>query len=211
MLTLKPSRVFARTLCVLALAASTAPAGAALITLDPTETAVGVGNPFTVNLTASLQSSEDLASLFIDVVYDPTVLSFESVELTDALGTLGIDALDISLPPEIAGGVGLVNLTVESLLADFSTQPDLLSLATLTFTALQPGITPLTFGDFSTLNDPTLAPLTLESVGSTISATVDDTTGAPVPEPAIGWLLASALLVLLRRRRRLAAGLRQAS
>jgi len=191
-----PTRSFstACTLAALTACAVAMPAHAASeLSLVPASTTVQVGTPFSVDVVATLDAADDLAGYFADIVYDPEELRFESMTLSDAIGEIGVDALDLSLPPEISGDVGLVNASAESFLTDFSGQADELVLASVMFTATALGDTTLDFGDFPALDDPSLAPLTFDTSAATVSA---------VPVPAAVWLMGSALAAMAGLRRR---------
>jgi hypothetical protein len=160
------------------------------LSLVPESTTVQVGTPFSVDVVATLDAADDLAAYFADIVYDPAALRFESMAVSDVIG---VDALDLSLPPEIVGDVGLINASAESFLTDFSGQADELVLASWMFTAIALGDTTLEFGDFAALDDPSLAPLTFDTSAATVSA---------VPVPAAVWLMGSALAAVAGLRRR---------
>lgn len=179
----------------MALASTSIPAHAALISLVPESETVAVGSPFTVDVVASLDPADDLASYFIDVIYDGLALDFASVEVSDALGSLDFDAIDVSLPPAVFGDLGVINIAVESFLTDFSSQPDEFLLATLSYTATRPGAVLLEVGDFPALDDPNLIPIEAEAVNAEIAA-------VPVPSPAYLLSIGAAGLVTVARRRR---------
>lgn len=179
----------ALTACAVAMPAH----AASELSLVPESTTVQVGTPFSVDVVATLDAADDLAAYFADIVYDPETLRFESVTLSDAIGVIGVDAVDVSLPPEIFGGVGLVNASAESFLTDFSGQADELVLASVMFTAITLGDTTVDFGEFPALDDPSFSPLTFDTSAATVSA---------VPVPAAVWLMGSALAAVAGLRRR---------
>ena len=184
-------RIFkAFALALMLCGAAALPAQAAQLFFNPLEQAVQIGLPFNIDVVAKLDTNENLASFFVDVAYDDAFLAFNSLELGNGLGTLGVDAVDASLPPE----PGLINLSVESFLSDFSSQAETLVLGSLSFTPLALGQTTLEFGLFSSLEDTDFRLL---------DVTTRDGKVSPVPLPGAVWLLSGALVGLLGLRRKL--------
>ena len=168
------------------------PASAGVLSLDPSDQTVGLGETFTVDVRVSLDDNVDLASFFIDVLYDDTLLDFVSLDYGDALGEVGVDALD--LPPGPDEFSGIVNLELESFLSDFSAQADEFVIGVITFMGTGIGDTLLEFGDFAELVAPDLSSIDFDAVDGSASV---------VPVPGAVWLFGAGLAGLagLRRRR----------
>jgi hypothetical protein len=180
-----------------------APLQAALISVEPVSQTVAVGAPVQVAVTVSGLASgaaPSLSAFDLDLTYDPTVLQFTSLTFGDPV--LG-DQLDLSAPP--LGTVtgydalvpGLVNhfeLSLDSVPTLDSLQAGDFKLTVFHFTALAPGVSPLSvavnsFGD--ALGDP--LPTTVAGGNVTV-----------VPEPEAAELLFAAGLtawVVVRRGR----------
>lgn len=145
-------------------------------------------------------AAPSLGAFGVEVIFDETILSFDSVTFGDRLGIpdgdygVGIDPpfetdifVDSSLP-------GVVLLDEVSFLFDFeldALQPTSFTLATLTFTGLAGGSTILDFGlvDLSDALGSTITPTRLEAANVNV-----------VPEPATWMLLATGLFSLLVRQ-----------
>jgi hypothetical protein len=137
-------------------------------------------------------ASSSLEAFLVEVTFDESILSFDSVTYGSFLGYPN-DPLDTSIVT--TPGVDSVSLDEFSLLFDFELDALQLSsfiLATLVFTGDTNGTSPLGFGTID-LSD---------AVGATIVPTLETASVTSVPEPASIWLLAGALGGLLAWRRR---------
>jgi hypothetical protein len=176
-------------------------AGAIAIGFVPNAQMVGVGASVSVDVVVSgLESGgldEIVAAFDLDVSYDPLVVAATGVSFGGDLGGPGevLTAFDL-------GTAGLVDLAALSLLSDATLQGlqgDAVTLATLEFSALALGTSPLEilaalpFGvDVKGLENVILS---FETVGAGSIEVV-------VPEPATLALVATGLVGLARASRR---------
>lgn len=174
------------------------------LTFDPTASFIPQNGTFSVDIVITGLATEQLIVSTYDftVTFDPTILQFVSFSPTNALGG------GLSLGPVL--GFGEVEVDETSLLSDddlaLLQNVDFLALATLTFTALDVGTSPLSFGTLHALGgaqflDPpngfvTTDLLDLEHTVSGATATV----AIPEPAPLLLLLLALPLLALQIKR-----------
>lgn len=148
-------------------------------------------------LISELTGSLNLAAYSLDILYNQSVLTFDSYELgfelADTWGTDDWSAGD--------NGEGIINLSELSWLMDFSTQSDSFVLASLFFTGSAAGESDLSFANIilgdeygESLSAPQLFAAVLE-------VTAVETN--PVPEPTTMILMGTGLIGLtgLRRKR----------
>jgi hypothetical protein len=169
------------------------------LALVPSATPVFPGDPVAVDVAISGLGSgapPTLAGFDLDITFDPSVLAFASVDFGGNLGIVGLE----TLPPavNVLAGPTRVDLALSSLLPDpvlDASQPDAFVLATLHFTALGAGLSPLAITQAVLANTP----------GGSIAVTLAGTSvEVLVPEPgplALLALLALGLASLARRRR----------
>ncbi len=190
------ARVATARIVLAAILLSPSAASAISIRFELSPRVVGVGLPLDVALVLSgLGDGEapSLSTFDLAVAFDDSILAFDTAAFGDpALGDQ-LDLFSLGSATDVTPGTGAVNLLELSfdLPSDLDTlQAPSFTLATITFTALVAGTSPL---DLSTraLGDASGDPLTLDSV-------------LVVPEPATAALLALAvtLTMALRRRRR---------
>ena len=198
-------RLLISTIAVVAALLVAAPnnANAVLLSLEPADNIVDLGDTVTLDLVISglTAGAADSLSVFdIDIGFDTTKLTFMAYSLGALLGDLGFgEALDFSFG-EFA--LGLINLSELSLLFDFeldAIQPDTFTLASLTFE-----VDSLAVGESTIVSIASVFSLG-DSFGSQLA--VDGTEGAvlrrlggaasPVPEPPTIALFLVALSLLL--------------
>nr|WP_320014850.1 cohesin domain-containing protein [uncultured Desulfobacter sp.] len=106
----------------------------------PQTSSIVSGDTMAVDIIISGLEDDDLSAYDFDVSFDNTILDFQAYSFGTGLGA-PYYSVDWSW-----GDLGLsINLAEVSSLSDFSSQEDSFTLATLTFTALLPGKTNLSF------------------------------------------------------------------
>jgi len=194
-------------LSILAALALAGPASAAVtISFSPSAQTVGVGETATVDLIVSglgNLSAPSLGGWGINFGYDPSIVSITMADVTFGslldLGTFGSDADGLA----DGGSVSLFELSFEDPIDLQDAQPASFTLATLNFTALAPGSSPLSL-TFIDLTDE-LGDM-IETTGADgVIRVRDDGNGTAVPETAVGLLplalLWTTLLAVSRRLR----------
>ena len=180
------------------LAIAPRPVAAISIGFVPAVQTVGLGANVSVDVVVSgLEASEiaDVVAAFdLDVAYDPLVVAATGVNFGAALGVLGLEVLtnfDLATP-------GLVDFAALSLLSDAdlaALQGDAVTLATLQFSALALGTSPLAL--IST------APFGIDVKGAANEIlSFENVVGGAihvVPEPSTVLLLTVGLVGLARR------------
>ncbi|MFN0125186.1 MAG: cohesin domain-containing protein [Verrucomicrobiales bacterium] len=190
-----------------ALAAALALAGsatAATVSFNPSSQTVGVGDTATVQLVVSGLgdgTSPSLGAWAVSFDYDPAVVSFSSATFGTGLD-LGIFGSLQFLDGSVSGNVLLDEVSFEDSADLNAAQPDSFVLATINFTALAPGSSPLSL---------TLVDLS-DELGESLDATGQDGVirvrdgGNGVPEGSVGVVvlafLWAGMLGLARRPRR---------
>lgn len=184
---------------ILALGITHSALAAVNVSVLPGSQTLSPGGSASVDLMISGLSGTTLGGFFFDLQYDPTVLSASSVLFGDKLNSVPGSPQqfsDISTP----GLIHLDEVSFEDPGWLASHQPDTFSLATLSFSGLAEGTSPLDFMSGSSLSDEegnAIASFQLVNGSLTVksSATVPEVT------TTLGLLLfAMAPLALLRRR-----------
>jgi len=152
---------------------------------------VGVGDTFTIPIT--ITGATDVTSWQFDLAYSPSLVKANSVTEGPFMSAFGTTFFT---PGVINNVTGLISLVADAYV-DLPPDPSGSGvLANIEFTALAPGVSPLTFANVF-LND-------LDSGFQTTNGQVT-VTGRGVPEPTtlmlLGLGLAAALGVHSRRRR----------
>jgi hypothetical protein len=149
----------------------------------------GVGDTFTIPV--SITGATDLTSWQFDLAFNPTIVTANSVTEGPFMSAFGAT---LFIPGVIDNGTGLISLVADSFI-DLSPNPSGSGvLADIGFTALAPGVSPLTFSNVF---------LNLSNSGFDIGngqVTVTGTQPPAVPEPTTLMLLASGLALFGMRR-----------
>ncbi len=173
-----------------------------LLSVVPSFQSGNIGDLFSVDLVISNLGGEEVGSFDIDLTYNSTILSGQSITLGNGLGDPGNPLETFPVAASFAGGVADIS---EISFLDESTlqglQGSSFTLATLSFQGSANGLSPLTITQSVVANGDL----------NTQSLTVNLETGAiqvgdlaPVPEPTTLLLVGTgtALAALRRRRRR---------
>jgi hypothetical protein len=169
-------------------------AQAATLTFVPSaQTVVGAG-PVTVDLFISglgLGSPPSVGAFDLDVSFDPTILSPTNVVFSSFLGDPGSGEA-LTTFSFVSGAVDLAALSLLLPGALDLLQPSSFRLATLSFSTLAIGTSPLTFSQI----------LVADAFGAPLAVTATAGSVSKVPEPSSLVLISSGVgsLFVLRRR-----------
>ena len=175
-----------------------------VVSINPVETQLGLGEIVGITLDiAGLGNGVALGSFDLSIDFDPALLQFNHVVFGDPL--LG-DQLDLAkqgqnLPSvtTTVGSVSLIEFSWDDSFVLLGQQANSFTLASLYFTAISSGISPLNLSLHS-LADSEANYLVADNGNGSVSI------HAPinaVPEPAAIWLLIPGLALLMFKRRNL--------
>ena len=176
-----------RTLLVVLLFASLVMLGPTFVEADPTISApfltVGVGDTFTIPI--SIAGAADLTSWQFDLSFSPAIVQANSVTEGPFMSAFGTTLFS---PGVTDNGAGLISLVTDAYV-DLEPNPSGDGiLADIEFTALSPGVSPLTFSNVF---------LNLVDSGFDIgNGQITVTGAAKIPEPATLMLLTAGLALL---------------
>jgi len=180
-------KIWCAVACALALLVGLAPTvvGAAPVVSAPFVT-VDVGDTFTISV--SVTEAADLTHWQFSLGFDPAIVQANLVTEGDFMSAFGAT---LFIPGAIDNTSGLISLVADS----YIDLPPLPSgdgtLATIEFTALSPGVSPLSLSDvFLNLSDQDFG---IENGQITVAGS---TPPPPVPAPTTLVLLASGLVLL---------------
>lgn len=166
------------------------------VSFDPTAQTVATGSSVSVKLGISglgYGAAPSLGTFDLNIGYNPLLLSFTGVSFGDPV--LG-DQLDLfslgsltSWDNTTPGTVNVFELSFDSATDLNTLQAANFTLATLTFSALSGGISPLSIS-INALGDANGDPLTVTMANGSVTVTA-------VPVPAAVWLFGSGLLGLI--------------
>jgi hypothetical protein len=181
-------------------------AGAATLTLVPGNSSVSVGDQVSVDIQISglgLNTAPSLGTY--DITIDiPSIFTFDNVAFGDpSLGDeLGPTVLTKSIPG--SNSIDLLEVSLDSVAALNTQQPDAFKLAVLNFTANSAGSGNFSIGS-ATLGDASAAPLSYNVSDATIGVVGSNSS---VPEPSALLPLCGLLALIALMRKRLFAGAR---
>lgn len=173
----------------------TAPVHAVTISFEPSAAIIQLHDTIEVDIVISDLINEDLAAFDFNVNFNDTILSIDSYMLHDHLGSIPVDAIDLS---DMNFSPGVINLQELSLLFDFEllSQPDEFTLARLSFTGIGTGSSDLVIsGSSSQFFGATFvesSPLANDIFPNIETGNI--TVNAPIPEPSTIFLLGIGLL-----------------
>jgi hypothetical protein len=179
-------KLTARYLAFILLGGISIQAYGSLLSFNPTSLSTSLGDTIDVDIVISDLNGSNVAAFEFNVIFDDSVLAFQSYSLSDNLGDLSLgDAYDFS---NGYLGMGTINISELSMVPDLSFQQDSLTLATLTFRTDAIGISGL---DFRHVNLSTGLGGNLVTIPAARSV---DVSGS-VPEPPAILLMVAGLIL----------------
>jgi hypothetical protein len=182
------------------------PTNAITISLNPATSTTTAGSSVDVALVISglgAGAAPSLGVFDLDIGYNPAILNFSSVIfgdpiLGDQLDLSGLGSLNSFTPG--TGSVNLFELSLDAATDLNALQADSFTLATLTFSELSAGVSPLNMS-LNAIGDANGDPLTVDSVGASVTVNPNTNPGS-VPEPA-AWILIGLGVLTMQRFTRL--------
>jgi hypothetical protein len=171
-------------------------AGAVSLALSPASQSVATSGVLDVDVVITelgAGAAPTLAAFDLDITFDPSLLSFGSVDFGFDLGIPGLEALTSA---GLLAGPVRVDLAEASLLSNAAldlAQPASFVLATLHFVALAPGVSPLA------ITQAVLADTAGGPGNNSIAASLSGASVTVVPEPSTALLLALGVALLGHR------------
>ncbi|WP_427551953.1 cohesin domain-containing protein (plasmid) [Methylomonas sp. MS20] len=162
----------------------------AVIAVTPESQIVVVGSSAQFDLAVSGlndAATGALGSWDITLTYDPTLLSFQSASFGKQLDVLGLGSIQSTETPT-ANTVHIYEISLDSVADLSSLQQSAFNLASLTFTALSSGLTPLNL-KLNALSDADGIPLTATFISGEAEITA-------VPLPSAVWFFVTAIGVV---------------
>lgn len=168
-------------------------AHAVVIELSPVEQDVELGNSVSIDINISGLgdgSADSLGAFDLDLLYDSSLLDFNSVVFGDQLDPFGLGSVT-SVDSSVSGIVNIFELSLDSASDLDAFQTGSFTLATVTFDSLLTGTAELSLGDT----------LLSDAYGSVLlpRQTGNASVSISVPEPQTLLLLLPMLLLISRR------------
>jgi Cohesin domain len=165
-------------------------AGAASISIQPTNLLINAGQSFSLAVNAS--NVTDLFAYQLDVAFDPTKIAATSITEGAFLPSGGTTFF---IPGTIDNVNGTIDLNADSLIGAIPGATGSGTLLTFQFTALHEGISPVSLANILLLNSAS-SPITVAS--SNGSVTIQGLTPVPLPSSLVLMSTALALGVAIR-------------
>ena len=158
-------KLFACFCAAIVLVSLSAHAWAYSLSFDPIETEIGVEDTFGIDVVIAGLEADNLAEFSLNVIFDESILDFESLIFGSELGDINSGEADNWSLPYLEDGI--IDISELSYLptSAFQSQPDEFVLLSIIFVADSLGISPLTFSDIvlgNEMGESLDGPLTLE-------------------------------------------------
>jgi hypothetical protein len=177
----------------------TIPALAGVISIQPATNNPGIGQTFSLDVT--INGAADLYAYQFDIGFNSSVLSANSVSEGTFLSAIGSTAL---FPGFIDNVGGTISFIADSLTGPISGASGSGTLATISFTSIGAGVSPVGVFNVTAL-DSFGEGIAVDTAGATV--TVSAGGSVPEPSPAVFVFAGSLALFALGRVRRRGSGL----
>lgn len=170
---------------------------ASLISFDPSVSVINAGSSVDIDVVISDLGSETLGGFFLDVLFDDTILAFNSASYSDALGMAGLETDFLTtLGSDL---VTLDNFSFLSISELDAIQDSSFVLATINFSGIGAGISDL---NFSILDFASGDGIDITDNVDTNSGSVEVLNVTNIPEPfTLMLLLPSFVLMTMFRNK----------
>lgn len=179
---------------------SVKPAAAITMYVDPAGQSIVSGT--STSLDVSINGfgnfeANSLGKFELDVIYDDSILAFESITFTDFLGDLGSGNANSSFDSSVSGQIGASNVTFMNDVMVDAIQPDDFVLFTLNFMGVAEGTSNIELDNVSLIYAFEEPIPTFDVVDGSVTVTSN-----VVPEPATMILFGTGVLGMFARSRK---------